>query len=275
MGASHALRRGINGHIRERLARDGVIHGPVLESERLVSYGYTNAENRSPPTMRPETSWHSTETTRVSGSTSAASPGSTMKSERWCSRGRTEIPPLGGPVRSERNAAGVEVYRAEGIELRAGDRIRWTRNDAGLGLVNSHAAEVVSVRGNRVAFRLEDGRMLELGRNDPQTDRIRPGVVTPRSRKPSLCKAFDPSHTATIEKRPVTVEMTIRFGKLFDNGPGFWVNLQRVYDLAIAERMVDVVRRFGRAEGRACACRLRRSGRQRLTLTAYVTKVAS
>ena len=36
MAPSHALRRGINGHIRERLARDGVIHGPVLESERLV-----------------------------------------------------------------------------------------------------------------------------------------------------------------------------------------------------------------------------------------------
>ena len=32
---------------------------------------------------------------------------------------------------------GNEVYRAEGIELRVGDRIRWTRNDGGLCLVNS------------------------------------------------------------------------------------------------------------------------------------------
>ncbi len=46
--------------------------------------------------------------------------------------------------------------------------IRWTHNDTGLRLVNSDTAEVASVRGDRVAFRLGDGRMLELGKNDPQ-----------------------------------------------------------------------------------------------------------
>ena len=58
-----------------------------------------------------------------------------------------------------------EIGRAFG-KLR--DRIRWTRNDTGLRLVNSDTAEVASVRGDRVAFRLGDGRMLELGRDDPQ-----------------------------------------------------------------------------------------------------------
>ena len=62
----------------------------------------------------------------------------------------------------------VEVYRAEGIELRAGDRVRWTRNDIGLGLVNSGTAEIAAVRDGRVTFRLEDGRRLELGGQDPQ-----------------------------------------------------------------------------------------------------------
>ncbi|MCY4548486.1 MAG: ATP-binding domain-containing protein [Defluviicoccus sp.] len=56
----------------------------------------------------------------------------------------------------------------EEIELRAGDRIRWTRNDTGLGLVNSRTAEVLTVANGRVTFRLEDGKTLELGRNDPQ-----------------------------------------------------------------------------------------------------------
>ena len=42
------------------------------------------------------------------------------------------------------------------------------------------------------------------------------------------------------EKQPVTAEMAVRFGKLFGNGPGFWSNLQRNYDLARAERTVDV-----------------------------------
>ena len=42
------------------------------------------------------------------------------------------------------------------------------------------------------------------------------------------------------EKQPVTAEMAVRFGKLFGNGAGFWINLQRIYDLALAERKVDV-----------------------------------
>ena len=44
------------------------------------------------------------------------------------------------------------------------------------------------------------------------------------------------------EKQPVTAEMAVRFGKLFGNGAQFWVNLQRKYDLAMAERVVDVSR---------------------------------
>ena len=63
---------------------------------------------------------------------------------------------------------GAEVYRSEAIELRAGDRIRWTRNDKGLGLVNSRTAEVLAVKDSRVALQLEDGRRLDLEKGDPQ-----------------------------------------------------------------------------------------------------------
>ena len=58
------------------------------------------------------------------------------------------------------------------MELRAGDRIRWTRNDTGLGLVNSQTAEVDGVKDGRVTFRLEDGRMLDLSPGDPQLRHI-------------------------------------------------------------------------------------------------------
>ena len=44
------------------------------------------------------------------------------------------------------------------------------------------------------------------------------------------------------ERQPVSAEMAIRFGKLFGNGARFWVNMQRAFDLAIAERNVDVSR---------------------------------
>ena len=44
MAPSHALREGINDIIRERLVRDGIVHGPGTVTERLISRGYTNAE---------------------------------------------------------------------------------------------------------------------------------------------------------------------------------------------------------------------------------------
>ncbi len=42
------------------------------------------------------------------------------------------------------------------------------------------------------------------------------------------------------ERQPVTAEMAVRFGKLLGNGAGFWLNLQRMYDLETAEQSVDV-----------------------------------
>ena len=44
MAPSHALRETINALVRERLIRDGAVKGPVLNPERLVSRGYTQAE---------------------------------------------------------------------------------------------------------------------------------------------------------------------------------------------------------------------------------------
>ena len=171
MAPSHELRQQINGHIRERLAREGRIHGPAMQSERLVSKGYTNAEKALADNYgagdvvafhRPykRIGVEKGDERRVTGVDHKA---------------RTVLldDGQGGSVawKPEEIGArrgGSEVYRAEEIELRAGDRIRWTRNDAGLGLVNSRTAEVLRVAGGRVTFRLEDGKTLELGRNDPQ-----------------------------------------------------------------------------------------------------------
>ena len=76
------------------------------------------------------------------------------------------------PGRLATRSGGVEVYRSEDFELRTGDLIRWTRNDAGLGLVNSGTAEAAAVRDGKVGFRLEDGRRLDLSSGDPQLRRI-------------------------------------------------------------------------------------------------------
>jgi addiction module HigA family antidote len=47
------------------------------------------------------------------------------------------------------------------------------------------------------------------------------------------------------EKQPVTPGMALRLGKLLGNGPDLWINLQRGYDLAVAERdLADEIRRI-------------------------------
>lgn len=49
------------------------------------------------------------------------------------------------------------------------------------------------------------------------------------------------------EKQPVTPGMALRLGKLLGNGPELWINLQRAYDLAVAEReLAGAIRKIPR-----------------------------
>ena len=72
------------------------------------------------------------------------------------------------PARIAAAKGGVEVYRSEGLVLRAGDRVRWTRNDPGAGLVNGETATVERVEVDSVRFRLEDGSTATLVGGDPR-----------------------------------------------------------------------------------------------------------
>ena len=171
MAPSHALRREINGRIRERLARDGVISGPAFEAERLISQGYTSAEKMVAGNYARGdiVAFHRDyKSLGVAKGDERRIVGVDHRKGMVMLEGKdgNTVPWRPRAIGAKRGA--VEVYRTEAMELRVGDRIRWTRNDTGLGLVNSDTAEVASVRGGRVAFRLGDGRSLELGRDDPQ-----------------------------------------------------------------------------------------------------------
>ena len=171
MAPSHELRREINGHIRERLAREGRIHGPAMESERLVSKGYTNAEKALANNYATGdvVAFHRPyRRIGVEKGDERAVIGVDRRNREVLLDDRNGGSVAWKPRHIGGRKGGSEVYRVEEIELRAGDRIRWTRNDAGLGLVNSRTAEVLKVANGRVTFRLEDGKTLELGRNDPQ-----------------------------------------------------------------------------------------------------------
>ena len=53
MAPSHALRERVNEIVRERLTRDGVVHGPAMQTERLASRGFTSAEKALARNYRP------------------------------------------------------------------------------------------------------------------------------------------------------------------------------------------------------------------------------
>lgn len=52
-------------------------------------------------------------------------------------------------------------------------------------------------------------------------------------------------HELLAEKQPVTVPMALRIAKLIGDTPEVWLNMQRAYDLRIAEReMAEEVARI-------------------------------
>ena len=171
MAPSHSLRVAVNQHIRERLAGEGRIHGPAFKGERLVSQGFSNAQKSIANNYQRDNivvfhrpykriDVEKGEERRVLGHSGA--------SNKVFLAGRDNKIVTWNPGEIAGKQGGSEVYRKEEMELRAGDRIRWTANDKELGLVNSHTAEVVEVTNERVTFQLEDGRRLDLDPNARQ-----------------------------------------------------------------------------------------------------------
>ena len=168
---TRALRDEINGTIREQLIAEGVVSGPVRHGAKLVSRGLTHAE------MARASSYSAGDTVIFNRKykTLGVDKGDEREvlkvdQERntvWLGSGKGD--PVAWMPRLIAGAkGGVEVYRSEEMELCQGDRIRWTRNDPGSGLVNGGTAVVRSVGKNSVHFRLEDGSTARLAGEDPQ-----------------------------------------------------------------------------------------------------------
>jgi len=151
------------------------VKGEAVETERLVSKGYTNAEkalagNYSVGDVvgfhRPYKRLGVAKVDEL-GVRSVDQEAGTVSLQR---RDGTAVEWIPGKLAAR--SGGVEVYRREPLELRQGDRIRWTRNEQSLGLVNSQTADVTGVGKDTVTFRLENGGTLELQKGDSQLRHI-------------------------------------------------------------------------------------------------------
>ncbi len=167
LAPTHELRERINATLREALAEEGVLHGRTLTVERLVSRGMTRAQKgdirnwvEGDEAVFLHDIW--------GGKARAGECFTIMGTEGERARlehvdGRRLAIRPDGRVRYQ-----VEVYETRTIEIRAGDRIRWTRNDNARGLANGDRAEVTEIGPRKVSFLGEDGRAFALSRRDMQ-----------------------------------------------------------------------------------------------------------
>ena len=168
---TRALRDTINGTIREKLIAEGAVHGPAQEVGKLVSRGLTHAEM----TRAANYEVGATVIFNRRYKTLGVERGYVREVARVDAKDRTVHfkDDLGAtvewkPGRLAAAKGGVEAFHSESMELRRGDRVRFTRNDPSSGLIDGQVAEVGSVEKDGVRFRLDDGSRARLDGGDPR-----------------------------------------------------------------------------------------------------------
>ena len=169
LAPTHALRRAIHATVREGLAREGVLHGPVLHIERLVDRRLTRAETAE---LR---SYAVGDTVAFHRDAYGCRSGDHCQVAALEEDAVVLAHPDGAPRRF-RPAGNVtrylRVFDAVPLELRAGDAVRWTRNrparTSAPALLNGDTARVLAIGAKRVRFATEHGARFSLARADPQ-----------------------------------------------------------------------------------------------------------
>ncbi|MYI69642.1 MAG: AAA family ATPase, partial [Boseongicola sp. SB0673_bin_14] len=168
MAPTHAIRREVNDAVREGLAAEGALHGRSLAIDRLVDRRLTRAQAAD---IR---SWEAGDTV-VFHRDAYGCRQDDVCTVTGVQDGKVVLATPGGERRfrpSGNSAWWCRLHDTEGIEIRAGDRIRWTRNRKAShgrhGLVNGGEAEVLDIGGQRVRFRDTEGHAFSLSRRDVQ-----------------------------------------------------------------------------------------------------------
>ena len=173
LAPTHAICRQANDTVREGLAEEGALRGRTLAVDRLVNRRLTRVQASDIRSYEPGD-------TVVFHRDVFGCRASDVCIVMGHDDGRVVLAHPDGErrFRPSGNAAGyLGLYDTERIELRAGDRIRWTRNrKAPLArgshpqapdLVNGGEAEIVEIGSKRVRFR--DGeREFSIALTDPQ-----------------------------------------------------------------------------------------------------------
>ncbi len=168
LAPTHELRAEINDAVRHGLEDEGVLHGPALEIERYVNLHLTRSQKGEVANYRPGdvAVFHHD----VYGVKARA--GDACRVLETQDDGRVLLAHPDGKDRRIDPAGYIryrlDLYETRPMVLRAGDEVRWTRNDAARGLINGEHARVLSIGTVNVRLRTQDGREIAMARDDPQ-----------------------------------------------------------------------------------------------------------
>ena len=148
-------REWISGTVRERLIRDGA----DVETERLASLGRMRAEK-------------ALAASHAAGGSAALDRASGRPGTEKGDRPRVDRVDHEAGIVTLKGNDGLGVARNRrrlvGVDLRAGGRIRWTRNDVRPELVDGATAKVAAAKSAAAAFRLEVGRGVDTREDGPR-----------------------------------------------------------------------------------------------------------
>ena len=145
-----------------------MLHGPALEIERYVNLHLTRSQKGEVANYRPGdvAVFHHD----VYGVKARA--GDACRVLETQDDGRVLLAHPDGKDRRIDPAGYIryrlDLYETRSMVLRAGDHVRWTRNDAARGLINGEHARVLSIGPVNVKLRTRDGREIAMARDDPQ-----------------------------------------------------------------------------------------------------------
>ncbi len=167
LAPTHVRRREITGAIREGLKAEGSLHGRTLEIERYVNLHLTRAQKGDLANWREgDVAVFHADVYGVQAKSGDIFGVIGAEGEKVLLKhpdGKTRRVDPSKYLRYR-----VDLFETEGIELQAGERIRWTRNDRERSLLNGEEARVLWIGAKTLRLQTADGRTLTLKHDDPQ-----------------------------------------------------------------------------------------------------------
>ncbi len=177
MAPTHVLRREINARVREGLEAEGALHGRSVTLPVLVNLSMTRAQKREIRNYREgDVVVFHNDLYHYRVKSGDACPITGIDGERLALGHHDGKPRHVKPDSDVRFR--YDVFETDSIDLRAGDRIRWTRNHNPSHLVNGATAVIETIGTTSLVLVTDDDRRLKMDLDDPRLRHIAHAYAT-------------------------------------------------------------------------------------------------